>query len=469
MSACLLLSTLIFNIASAQTDTISLLKRYPNSFITRSGSKLQIEGNNIRLAGANIYWLGLDENGSPGIAYPTTFRVNDAISTAVYTLGATVIRAHTLGISTGQKHLSFEDTLNDFTTSGINHIDHAIYIAKQHNVRLVIPLTDNWHYYHGGELTFCNWRGTNQQAQFYSNNTIINDFKTYINKLLTHVNNYTGVALKDEPTILAWETGNELGQSGTPMPPSWSQMICEYIKSITSKQLVLDGRSGINSEELKMDCFDIYSQHYYPMNINTLQNSAKQVEAANKVFFAGEYAWTNPGGTHLGQFLNGIEASTTSMDCYWSVFPHNDSYGFEYHDDSYSMYYPGNEPGNNQEGNIVLLRNHAYNMAGVKGIPNYPLCGTPMVSNVSGNRNQRIVYWRGGYGCFDYKIERNDKSKDENDNNWVSLVTGVSDFKGYWQDTASIASNQPCTYYRIQGENYDKKYSNYSDVYSFCF
>ena len=85
-------------------------------------------------------------------------------------------------------------------------------MAKQYNVRLVIPLTDNWNYYHGGELTFCNWRGMSDQAQFYSDKDIIGDFKTYISTLLGHVNNYTGVALKDEPTILAWETGNELGK-----------------------------------------------------------------------------------------------------------------------------------------------------------------------------------------------------------------------------------------------------------------
>lgn len=342
MASLILFTSLILTLINAQTDTISLLKKYPNSFIYRSGSKLQIEGNNIRMAGANIYWLGLDENGSPGIAYPSPFRVQDAISTAVYTLGATVIRAHTLGISTGQKDLSFEDTLNDFTQSGIDHIDYAIYIAKQHNIRLVIPFTDNWDYYHGGELTFCRWRGTTNQAEFYTNTTIINDFKTYISKLLNHVNNYTGVALKDEPAILAWETGNELGQGSTAMPTSWSQMICQYIRTLGPKQLILDGRNGINADELKMDCFDMYSQHYYPMNINNLQKSAQQVEAAGKVFFAGEYGWSNGGGTPLPQFLTGIEQSTASADCYWSVFPHNDTYGFEYHGDTYSLYYPGN-------------------------------------------------------------------------------------------------------------------------------
>ena len=186
--------------SDGQMDAISLLKKYPNSFITRQGSRLQIEGHDIRLAGTNIYWLGLDENGSPGIAYPTEFRVNDAISTAVRTLGATVIRAHTLGISTGQKGLSFEDSLDHFTNTSIEHIDRAIYIAKQHNVRLVIPLTDNWRYYHGGEMDFCRWRGIERQSLFYSNPTIIEDFKTYVSRLMSHFNNYTGLALKDEPT-----------------------------------------------------------------------------------------------------------------------------------------------------------------------------------------------------------------------------------------------------------------------------
>ena len=118
-------------------------------------------------------------------------------------------------------------------------------------------------------------------------------------------------------------------------------MICKYIQSLGPKQLILNGRNGINADELNMDCFDMYSEHYYPMNINNLQTSAQQVEAAGKVFFAGEYGWNQGKGTPLGQFLTGIEQSATAADCYWSVFPHNDGYGFMYHNDGYSLYYPG--------------------------------------------------------------------------------------------------------------------------------
>ncbi|MCL4419710.1 hypothetical protein M1146_06480 [Patescibacteria group bacterium] len=74
-------------------------------------------------------------------------------------------------------------------------------------MKLVIPLTDNYNYYHGGKHDFTDWRGISDQNQFYYNATVIQDFKNYIQHLLTHVNPLTGLAYKDDPTIMAWETG----------------------------------------------------------------------------------------------------------------------------------------------------------------------------------------------------------------------------------------------------------------------
>ena len=51
-----------------------------------------------RFAGANIYWLGLDENVG-GVHYPTPFRIRDALTTAAG-MGARVVRAQ-LGDSAG--------------------------------------------------------------------------------------------------------------------------------------------------------------------------------------------------------------------------------------------------------------------------------------------------------------------------------------------------------------------------------
>lgn len=76
---------------------------------------------------------------------------------------------------------------------------------------------------------------------------------------MKHVNRYTGIALKDDPTIMgtiffslfsvsgakirvviAWESGNELSGArfgDGPAPPSWTKEIGELVKNLAPKQL----------------------------------------------------------------------------------------------------------------------------------------------------------------------------------------------------------------------------------------
>ncbi len=94
----LLVASIVVLSACASTNTV-VSRGSMNEFVTRSGSQLMLDGRQFRFAGANVYWLGLDEN-VDGVDYPTHFRVNDAL-TAAETMGATVVRSHTLGISVG--------------------------------------------------------------------------------------------------------------------------------------------------------------------------------------------------------------------------------------------------------------------------------------------------------------------------------------------------------------------------------
>ena len=107
-------------------------------------------GQPARFAGANAYWLGLDENvliNGSKVNYPTHFRVDDAFETAAG-MGALVIRAHTVGVSTGNP-LSFEPQLGVFAEGdgkASDHIDYAVYRAGLSGIRLIVPLTDNYAY-----------------------------------------------------------------------------------------------------------------------------------------------------------------------------------------------------------------------------------------------------------------------------------------------------------------------------------
>lgn len=360
-------------------------------FVSRSGAQLLLDGKPFRFAGANIYWLGLDENVG-GVNYPTAFRVDDALQ-AAKEMGATVIRSHTLGISVGCA-LCVEPSLDTFNAAALEHIDYAIKAARENGLKLIIPLVDNWHYYHGGKHTFTDWRGIQDENQFYTSPTVIDDFKNYISALLHHVNVYTHVAYKNDPTILAWETGNEL----TP-PTSWTQTIAGYLKSLDSHHLVMDGSRSITADALAVGSVDLYTAHYYPMKVSALMNDAAMTTSANKVFIVGEYGWSSAGGDALPDFLAAIEQSGAAGDLYWSLFAHNDSYGYVKHNDGFTLHYPGDTARMRQA--AALLRAHAYRME-ARALPKDSVPGVPLITSIKGN----AIAWRGTAVAAAYSVER---------------------------------------------------------------
>lgn len=128
--------------------------------------------------------------------------------------------------------------------------DYVLFAAREYGLRVVLPLTDNYRYYHGGKYDFINFiSGTSQAdggSQFYTNRAVIQTYTQYITVLLNRVNTYTGVRWADDPTILAWETGNELGgyiESEMWPPTSWTNAIVGAIRQYDTNHLIIDGAS----------------------------------------------------------------------------------------------------------------------------------------------------------------------------------------------------------------------------------
>jgi hypothetical protein len=137
----------LVNVAAKRCST-----RDVDQTILRNGSVLTLNGTPWKAVGANVYWLGLDENvvppaGEPYYApshasYPTKGRITEAMA-MVKALGGTMIRAHTLGVSTGNA-LSVMPTLGEINEQAFDSIDWAVYQARQYGLRLLVPLTDNY-------------------------------------------------------------------------------------------------------------------------------------------------------------------------------------------------------------------------------------------------------------------------------------------------------------------------------------
>ena len=389
-------------------------------FVTRSGSYLLLNGQPFRFSGANIFWLGLQETNNT-VYYPSHFTVDDALATASF-MGATVVRSHTLGTSVGCS-TCLEPSLNKWNNTAFNAIDYAIKSACAHNIRLIIPLVDNWHYYHGGKHNFTDWEGDSDEDDFYSDPAVIQDFKNYISHILNHVNKYTGIALKDDPTILAWETGNELLA-----PSDWVQTITAYIKKVDHHHLVMDGNQPDElSSDLSIPTVDIYTAHYdgYSPRIATLRMQIEQATDADKAFIVGEYDWNTNQGDSLSDFLSFIEQSDLAGDMYWSLFPHDDKYGFVQHNEHYTLHYPGDTP--DMQSRIKLLRTHAYAMRGLS-VPKDASPGTPYITSVDGD----AIAWRGAFGAATYTVERSTQGAD---GPWTAICDRcATDFDTPWTD-----------------------------------
>lgn len=120
--------------------------------IVRRGSTLLLDGDPWRAVGPNVYWLGLDENvippsGEPFYApfnasYPDPGRVTEIMAT-VRALGGTMIRAHTLGVSTGNP-LSIWPERGVVNPEAFKAVDWAVAQARAYGLRLLVPLTDNY-------------------------------------------------------------------------------------------------------------------------------------------------------------------------------------------------------------------------------------------------------------------------------------------------------------------------------------
>ncbi|KAF2255757.1 glycoside hydrolase family 5 protein [Trematosphaeria pertusa] len=266
-------------------------------------------------------------------------------------------------------------------------MDWAVKEARRAEIRIFAPFTDNYDYYHGGKFVFLRWRGIDVPSQnldervqqFYTNRTIIEDFKNYIKIILTHRNQFTNLTYAQDPTIFAYETGNELGGpvfGDKNVPAEWTQEITNYIKQIAPKKLTVDGTYGINESHLNISSVDIYSDHFYPMDVDKLSKGVAAVEKAEKVYFAAEYGWTpeSQTKTKMDEFFKWIEDrngenSTSPVvvgDHFWSLFGRNvpDCSSFVEHSDGFTLHYDDPKNPANYTEQIVKIRQHLFKMQG---------------------------------------------------------------------------------------------------------
>jgi len=385
-----LLPALAAPAAAAPADWTSL----NTSFVERDGSRLVLDGETFRFSGPNIYWLGLDENVG-GVDYPTAFRIADTLDAAAR-MGSTVVRTHMM-TSTGQdgaNPLAIMPALGQMNDEAFATIDFAVAYAGKLGIRLVLPLTDEWEYYHGGHRDFTTPYGLTS-ADFYTDERPIAAYQAYVDAILQRTNALTGVRYTEDPTIMAWELGNELEGMTAP----WIDRQVAFIKERAPQQLVAAGRRfDIDPDTLSAPGLDIVDVHYYPPTAARVSADAATVTAAGKVYLAGEYASTAASPALLEPLV--ADPNVTGM-LFWSLFGNSDRGGLVPHDDGFTIHAPGATDA--ERGRVSAITAYA---AAIGAVPAAPAVGTPLITAVDRADGINTVRWRGAGGAVSYRLER---------------------------------------------------------------
>ncbi|MES1171860.1 MAG: cellulase family glycosylhydrolase [Bacteroidota bacterium] len=142
-----------------------------------------------------------------------------------------------------------------YQETGLRGLDQAIWEAKRRGIRVIVPLVNNWPDY-GGLAAYAGW-ATEEDGVPHSHDDFFSDmrmrqwWKDYAAMLADRVNTFTGVAYRDEPTILAWEIGNELrclSCRGTPRLAETVRELARFLRAVMPHHLIADGGEGFDDE-----------------------------------------------------------------------------------------------------------------------------------------------------------------------------------------------------------------------------
>ena len=356
-----------------------------SQFVSRDGDAFVLAGEPFLAAGSNNY--------RPMFLDPA---VVDQVMAAAADNGHTVLRAWAFNdIGDPDDPATSIDPQNTTTyfqywdtdagapafnegEKGLEALDRMVASAKEHDVRLVLPFVNNWGPF-GGMDQYVSWAGAEYHSDFYTDEQIRQWYKDWVEHLLTRVNTITGVAYRDEPTIMAWELANEARclaagdyEAGpdctTETITAWATEMAAFVKSIDGNHLVGFGDEGFmcepGADHFAYDCsqgtdsraiaqiedIDMVGLHVYPDHWGTTVDWSEQwildhvalAAEVDKPVFIGELGWRGqaPRNAVFHQWLSAYFEQGGDVALYWLMQP-RDEYSTPPDSDGFTAYCPG--------------------------------------------------------------------------------------------------------------------------------
>ena len=380
---------------------------------------------------------------------PTEFEIRDALLSAKQ-LGADVVRIYALSVRKASdppgtpRHVMGPGQFDDAVFVGL---DRALAIAGELGMRLIIPFVDNWKWW-GGVSEYAAFRHR-PSPEFWTDPELIADFEKTIEYVLTRRNSVTGKIYRDDPAVLAWETGNELEN-----PYAWTRRIAATIKRLDPDTPVIDGIHGsdVRPEALSDPNIDIVSTHHYTppdVMVAAIERNIRAT-AGKKPYFVGELGFVPT--ADVERALDAVIQGGAMGALLWSLRSHNRDGGFYWHAEKRGFeayHWPGFASGEHIDEThlLELVRRKANEIRGRQPPPRTPP-DAPVLLPVA---SPLALTWRGSAGASTYEIERSPRREGD----WTQIASEVSDARWpyrplYADHTAAVGSQ---CFYRVRARN----------------
>jgi hypothetical protein len=387
-----------------------------NNFITRNQDRLMDGTNDFRFMSFCAPELGMQESPYWGICDP--YAQEDAIKT-ISLLGGQVTRCYVFSIKSDAKSIAHITAPGEYNEECFKSFDNLLKLCNRYQVRLIVPFIDSWSWW-GGISEFSRMRGKDRSF-FFSDYQLKQDYKNLVKYVLNRKNTLTGVLYKDDPAILAWETGNELRNSSA----AWTTEMSSYIKSLDPNHLIMDGRDDVHFKSSIDDPnIDIITSHYYGNDLVKRFQSDYEVLQGKKPFVVGEFGLASY--DELEGLVNAIVDSKATGGLIRSLRQHDQYGGFKWHKEGdtgyYAYHFPGFAAGDTyREQSIMdLMHEAAYKIRGASLPAMLPPDSAPVLLPV---KSISDIRWKGVAGASGYDIERSDSLKGQ----WLVIGRNIPD------------------------------------------
>lgn len=439
-------------------------------FVSRQGGDLVVAEQTLRFGGANVSWLGIrsDKGDGSDARFPDEFEVRSLFDSASM-MGISVIRARGLLGSAGCALCVLPEPGKPENETVLRAADHVVKLAHDHGIKLILPLAGTAgdcakpaDRARGGDIcAYVRAHGKTDAASFFTDPAIIADFSAHVSALLGRVNLETGLAWRDDPAILAFETCNSCAGDAPPGAVGrWSAQIAALVHAQDKLHLVMSGalseRAGRFGSGPPVASADIAPPGIDIVGISPdtahLQDALDAAMADGHPVIIENLPWSPAAFTKLADLedylarLRKRRALNGALISEFSGLSANGGYLADSDPARPALFYPGTTTkaadAAEMQTRARALRRFAFGMSGFYVTPMFATPDAPLILSVTAGH----VRWRGAAGADSYSIWRVANAKQAQPNWQLACDRCAGGAQSDWQDPAPLAGT---SWYRV--------------------